>query len=929
MTQRCFGRLAPCSFVLGAAFLSGSRMMAVGQVGRKSARTESAVDLREVKPPVDQRGASTLTFEAILPNGRRLTPVGAWVPTAPYPFSLAMRPDGAQIVMPAVGWPFSLNVLDVATGQRRLFRLIAKRQMPAGSKNSADIETMNGVAYSADGSRLYVSTGDSGAVDVYSTNDWHRTARWPMDGEAGGSTYGQSFSGAMVLSPDGRRLYAIDQGNWRVVVYDTVSGTRVASLRTGVNPFALTLAPDGGRLYVANSGMFEYRRVEGVEDRNLVVTGLKFPPFGYPSREAREGVMAEGHAVPGLGPENADRGSSVWTYDVGAGHAPELTARVHVGAMIDAEGAGKGPVGGSAPMGIVAGAEEVYVSLAHEDAVAVLRADGTRQIAAIALSPFEGERFEDGHGRPLRGVMPAGMALHEGRLYVTEAGINAIGVVDTATRRVLGHVPVGWFPSAVAVSRDGHSLYAVNTKGRGAGPNGGKAFEAQNTGSYIGEREFGSLSVVPLGDETNLRGMTEQVKANNVAALEGSSVLPKLRHVFLVIRENRTFDEILGDLRGADGDPALARWGMHGWTKTAPRDRTLQVTPNAHALAERFATSDLFFVDSDVSADGHRWIVGAAETPWFHVAWTSNYGGRRTGDTQSKAPGRRAMGGGSDAPMPEDEPQFGTLWEHVANGGLSIRNYGEGLEVEGSEEIPGAEPEGQRLVLNAPVPLPVFQSSDRAFPTFNLGIPDQVRYEEFERDFGQVLERGDAPSLVVIRLPGDHTAKPRPADGYPDAASYVADNDLALGRIVEFISHSKIWKDSAVLVAEDDAQGGVDHVDAHRSVMLAISPWVRPGYVSHRDSSMGSLQKTAYALLGLGALNLEDALAADLGDMFAATPDLRPFTAVAADPRVFDPAKARVARPKSAEEARELRDMDDPAEIAAEHAVGRRRAASR
>ena len=245
--------------------------------------------------------------------------------------------------------------------------------------------------------------------------------------------------------------------------------------------------------------------------------------------------------------------------------------------------------------------------------------------------------------------------------------------------------------------------------------------------------------------------------------------------------------------------------------------------------------------------------------------------------------------------------------------------------MEGSEEIAGAEPEGQRLVLNSPVPLPVFTSTDRAFPTFNLGIPDQFRYEEFARDFGRVLEQGETPSLVVLRLPGDHTASARPADGYPDAASYVADNDLALGRIVELISHSRIWKSSAILVVEDDAQGGVDHVDAHRSVLLAISPWVRPGTVSHRHTSMGSLQKTAYELLGLGPLNLEDALASDLGDMFTTVPDLRPFTAVAADPRVFDPAKARLARPKTAEQARELLDMDDPEAMdAAEHAQGRR-----
>jgi hypothetical protein len=215
------------------------------------------------------------------------------------------------------------------------------------------------------------------------------------------------------------------------------------------------------------------------------------------------------------------------------------------------------------------------------------------------------------------------------------------------------------------------------------------------------------------------------------------------------------------------------------------------------------------------------------------------------------------------------------------------------------------------------VPNPVFTSTDRNFPTFNLGIPDQYRYEEFARDFSSLLKSGAVPSLVVIRLPGDHTAEPRPADGYPDRGSYVADNDLALGKIVDLLSHSAIWKDSAMFVMEDDAQGGVDHVDAHRSVLLAMSPYIRRGVISHRHSSMGSIQKTAYELLGLGPLNLEDALAADLSDMFTTTPDLTPYTAVPADARIFDPAKARVARPKNAREAKELLDCDDPKEIEA------------
>ncbi len=857
----------------------------------------------------------------LLPNGRRITPAGGWFATAPYPFAVAVRPDGQQLAIPSVGWPFSLNVLDPETGARRLFKLRARRQIPPGSKSVPDVEVINGVTYSADGRSLYVSTGDSGAVDVYNTADWHKVRRLSLDGPLGGEAYEQSFSGALVLSHDGRRLFVLDQANWRVVVFDTATGMRTSCAHTGVAPFALSLDARGERLFVANAGLFEYRTLSGVNAKDLLRTGLRFPPTGYPSREARAGTTAEGHTIPALGEENSERGSSVWTYEIGGVEdAPRVTARLRLGSKIAGD-----VVGGAAPMGLAVGEDGVYVSLAHEDAVAVLSLDGTRQTGAVALSPFSPETLHEPQAEQLRGVMPSGLALCGNRLYVAEAGINAVAAVDTKALRVIAHMPVGWFPSAVTCAADAKSLYVVNTKGRGAGPNGGAQFHPGNTGSYIGQREFGSLSVLPLPAPGNDASATEQVISNNLAALRGGASLPRLGHVFLIIRENRTFDEILGDLPGADGDPALTRWGLHGWREDAANDRTLQVTPNAHALAQRFATSDRFFVDSDVSADGHRWVVGAAETPWFHLAWTSNYGGRRTGDPMSKAPGRRALGGGADAPMPEDEPQFGTLWEHVAHGGLTIRNYGEGLEVEGSQEIAGSEPEGQRLVLNAPVPMPIFASTDRAYPTFNLGIPDQYRYEEFARDFRELLAKNNVPSLVVIRLPGDHTAKPRLGDGYPDTASYVADNDLALGKIVDLVSHSAIWKDTAMLVVEDDAQGGVDHLDAHRSVMLAISPWVRPGMISHRHTSMGSLQKTAYQLLGLGPLNLEDALAANLSDMFTSTPDLRPFTAVPADTRVFDPARARLARPATAEQARELLDMDDPEAIRKAAAQSNRR----
>ena len=834
---------------------------------------------------------------------------------APFPFAMTLRPDGKQMVAPSIGWPFSLNIIDMA-GQVQdgtEAPSMTVRRIPPGSKNDPMVETYTGVAYSPDGMLLYDSTGDSGYVDVLETKKWQQVARIALNSVVDGKTYKESFAASVVLSGDGAWLYVVDPANWRVAVVNTKTRQVTASVSTGVNPLAIALSPDGRRLYVTNSGLFEYSLIERADKSAAgadAEEGLHFPPTGYPSRAAREGTRAEGYTIAGLGDENDARGSSLWTYSVDSAGAPRLQAKLRLGAKISEQV--HGVVGGAAPSGVIADDERVYVSLAHEDAVDVISKDGARLESEIELTPFTSAADRDRQRRLLRGVGPVGMAVNGNRLFVSESGIDAVALVDTKSRRVLGHIPAGWYPAAVSISADGQSLYVLSNKGLGAGAN---AINGQRR--YIGELEYGSLSSLPLAHlDDQLQAYTQQVVDNNLAAAQKTTVpQTPIKHVFVIIRENRTYDEVFGDLQNADGDAKLARFGMHGWAAENPALHDLQVTPNAHALAQQFATSDRFSTDSDVSSDGHRWAVGAPPTPWFNQAWTSNYGGRRTESVKSPAPGRRALSGGSDAPMPEDEPEYGSIWEHVADAGLTLMNYGEGLELEGSDERDGTAPEGQRLYLNSPLPKPVFASTDRAYPTFNLGIPDQLRFDEFSRDFVRRLAEGVDPALTVIRLPGDHTASPRAGDGYPYKASYVADNDLALGKIVELISHQPLWKQSAIFVIEDDAQDGADHVDAHRSPILVISPYVRRGYVSHVRTSMTGMQKTIYELLGVGPLNLEDGLAAGLGDVFSATPDFTPFTTVPSDARVFDPAKAKIARPKTAKEARELRDCDDSEEI--------------
>jgi hypothetical protein len=226
---------------------------------------------------------------------------------------------------------------------------------------------------------------------------------------------------------------------------------------------------------------------------------------------------------------------------------------------------------------------------------------------------------------------------------------------------------------------------------------------------------------------------------------------------------------------------------------------------------------------------------------------------------------------------------------------VNFRNWGEGLELAGYDEGIGEEPTGIRESTNTPMPEALFENTSHDYATFNTNISDQYRFGQFEREFQIRYASGKEPlpPFVSIWLPNDHTADPRPGDGFPYRASYVADNDLALGKLVQLFSHSPFWKDMAIFVTEDDAQSGRDHVDAHRSLLMVISPYAAVGRVSHVHTSMGSILKTFDIILGLPCLNQYDATATDLSDLFTAQPDFTPYDALPSDTRIFDPAKVR------------------------------------
>ena len=372
--------------------------------------------------------------------------------------------------------------------------------------------------------------------------------------------------------------------------------------------------------------------------------------------------------------------------------------------------------------------------------------------------------------------------------------------------------------------------------------------------------------------------------------------MPKgLRSVVLIIKENRTFDEVLGDVA----------------TPRAPARFGARVTPNHHEIARRWAMSDNFYADSEVSVDGHHWLAGSYPNAWTESSLMAAYGGQKDFRLPTDAPGRLQFAGSSSSVHPEEQSERGILWHHLERHGISFRNFGEGFELAGVDEGEGLKPTGARFVTNVPMPDPLYRNTSRTYPQFNMNIPDQFRAAQLIAELRSIEE---LPRLLFIHLPNDHTAKPRPGDGYPAEASYVADNDLALGKILEYLTARPEWAHTAVFVTEDDAQGGVDHVDSHRTVMLVASPYAKPGYVSHRHSSFPGLLKTAFRILGIPPLNLYDAAASDLSDCFA--PDPRPDTyrALRPDLAIFDPGKAREPLDPTPSDR-----MDDPEVLRRQH----------
>lgn len=834
----------------------------------------------------------------ILPNGRCLTPSGRRLYARENVWQVVTR-GKSVVIFDEDGLTVHPDLNKVSKGARIPVKDIA----PAG-------------CFSRDGNVLFVSRGEKGSVSAFSTDRW--TLLYDMSANTAGAV--GSYVNDMVVSEDGATLYAVDVANQDLVVFDLKSKTLSQRIKAGRQPYAIAHDPKSKSLFVANIGLFDYSVIPPTNDPAWWKEGLVLPPFGYPSPEARDGVEREGRVVPGLGQDNAASAQSVYEYKVAKDGSPVFARSVKTGLTIRAVQSGREVVGGSSPNALLVLGDSLYVSNANNDTVQQFRRRDLQLVRTIRLTPTP-------EMEALRGVIPSGLAASKDgkRVFVCESGLNAVAVIEAKTGKIVGHIPTGWFPMQVRVTDDGQNLVVACHKGLGRGPQGseGKRLEGD-------ERQGlppmpGMANVIPIPSDGEYKTLTERVLKNNglVPSKRPTDPNPipdqpgkeseQIKYVVFITKENHTFDGIFGTLPGAKGKPDYAEFGDQGWIREKGKTERLPIMPNHINLAKQFAISDNFYMEPQASGDGHRWLVGVYPSLWtsrvFYAGWDFR------ADDRNK--GRLTSFGSNGSQIPEDYLENGSIWEHLQRGGVTFRNYGEGFEFPGSDEPDNPARSGGLFVVNHPVTKALWDNTCFDFPIYNNSIPDIARAEWFKEDIEKNYRAKGKPlpRFINIAICNDHGASPRPDWGYPYVASYMADNDLALGRIVEYLSQQPEWKQMAVFVTQDDSGGDNDHVDRHRSFVLAMGPYAKKGYVSNDHTSIMSIIKTIYEIFGLGPNNMFDAVATDLRDMFTMTPDYTGYKHATSDPRVFRPETAYLPGDQRFNDRRWMKSstkMDDP-----------------
>jgi DNA-binding beta-propeller fold protein YncE len=825
----------------------------------------------------------------VLPSGRFLKPAGSFIRITHDPFGMAISPDGKKSVTLHNGVFTIIDLPTLATTRVPSYDKKIKSPLSRGS--------FLGVAFSSDSRTVFLSGGDNGAVIVYDIESLCRLDSISLNGIINGVGYSDSFTSDLVYNEINNELLVLDRGNFRLVRISLDTRKITASIKVGRQPFGLTLSPDRRIAFVANVGMYEYPLITGATPENYDSILISHHPYGNNTRQSVKGTKVEGRKIPGVGsPHNPDA-MSVFTVDLQTNTIiDKFKTGYQIGEMIeDAE-----VVGGSSPNSIAAGSRFAYVTNATNDNISVIDYKNHKIVRHIPI-------LVDKRIDRYRGYLPFGLVLSndEKTLYVALLGFNAVAVIDTETGITKGLIPSGWGPSRVLLSDDNRELYIIACRGLGAGPNGGKGFVPPVQGYFVGDIQLGTFQKLTIPDEAMLVEYTNQSVRNTLMEItvedDGTNpcpVLPGLRespikYIVYITKENRTYDEVFGQMKNATGDSTLARFGVNNeYTLPDPLMHLfpkLKVSPNHHKAAKQYAFSDNFYCDSDASIHGHHWMLGVIPNEWVEA----NSSVSKTARIFSNAPGRRFPGttGSMD---PEDYAEIGGLWEALERNKISFYNFGQANETAHTVERWHDTITGAAHGVMVPMPKALFKHTSHNFAGFNMNIPDQYRMDQFEKEFTEKWINGKKklPSLIVMMLPNDHLAGIRPDDGYYYQHSFMADNDLAVGRTLHFLSRTKYWKNMLVIITEDDPQGGVDHIDGHRSILMMAGPYIKRGYVSHTHANFGSILKTIYNILNIPYVNQYDVTASLLQDFFTPVPDYTPYTLERHDPRIFDTEKA-------------------------------------
>ena len=755
----------------------------------------------------------------LLPNGWSLRPVGQQVELADFPVNIAVHPEGRFAAVLHCGYSaHEILVVDIP---------LAKVVSRTGVR-----EAFYGLEFSRDGRQLFCSGAGDEVVRVFRFQEGalnHERDVVLHDAKL------RAVPAGLAVTGDGRQLYVANVWGDRVSCADLAGKAEVTDIVLGANTNHLALAP------LPSSADADSEAATRREEASLYLADPR-DTFPYACRldERRQRLYV-----------------SLWAQSAVA--VIDLKSRAVVGRWPTQDH--------PCEMLLNRSGKRLFVVNANRNTVSVLDPDTGRVTETIwaALYP-----------QSPPGSTPNSLALSpdDKLLFVANADNNAVAVFDVekpGKSRSLGFIPVGWYPTSVRVTPDGKRLLVANGKGLASkanpqGPQPGISGSRDADAQLISRLFQGTLSIIELPPrkqfENELKGLTAQTyrcsplkrDASATALAPARSPIPAkpgdpspIKYCIYIIKENRTYDQVLGDMPQGNGDPKLCLFPE-------------RVSPNHHQLAREYVLLDNFYADAEVSADGHEWTMGAYATDFVEKMWPMDYGHNRARKFPYPAEGYFPIG----------SPAGGYLWDRARQAGVSYRSYGEFVEI---DRLPKHPTEGRVPALKGHV--------DGYYHPWDLNYTDVKRAERLVSELKRFEAEGDMPRLQIVRLPNDHTHGSTP--GWRTPAAYMADNDLALGQIVDAVSHLKFWPQTAIFVVEDDAQNGPDHVDAHRTIAYVISPYTKRGAVDSTMYSTSSMLRTMELILGLKPMSQFDAAATPMFNSFQSSADLRPYQALPAN----------------------------------------------